>query len=63
MMLTIMVIKICDLIGNFITIDKNIIFFIVWLVITALFIYSYKKQTDYIRKRVENYINIKNKKE
>ena len=63
MMLTIMVIKVCDLIGNFITIDKNIIFFIVWLVITALFIYSYKKQTDYIRKRVENYINIKNKKE
>ncbi|WP_317989182.1 hypothetical protein [Faecalibacillus intestinalis] len=61
MMLTIMVIKICDLIGNFITIGNNIIFLIVWLVITALFIYSYKKQTDYIRERVENYISKKTK--
>ena len=63
MMLTIMAIKICDLIGNFITIGNNIIFLIIWLVVTALFIYSYKKQTDYIRERVENYISIKNEKE
>lgn len=43
-------------------IGRNIMFMIVIFMLIGLFVYSYKKQTDYIRKRVEDYISSKNKK-
>lgn len=48
-----------DMINNFGVVGNNIIFLIICLLITMLFIHSYKKQTDYIRKRVEKYIKSK----
>ena len=45
----------CGEIGN------NLVFVIVCLIITILFVYSYKKQTDYIRNRVERYNNLREK--
>ena len=40
---------------------SDLIFSFIFLVITILFIYSYKKQTDYVRRRVEKYkLNKKN---
>lgn len=38
---------------------NNIVFVIICLVTIILFIYSYKKQTDYIRSRVEKYNDLK----
>ena len=34
---------------------NNLVFIIMCLMGIALFVFSYKKQTDYIRKRVESY--------
>ena len=43
-------------------IGNNIVFLVVCLLVIILFVYSYKKQTDYVRGRVEKYINSKQKK-
>lgn len=38
---------------------NNLVFVIICLIVVILFMYSYKKQTDYIRSRVEKYNNMK----
>lgn len=38
---------------------RNLIFIIVCLLLISLFLHSYKKQTDYIRERVEKYVKSK----
>lgn len=48
-----------DMINNFGVVGSNIVFLIICLLIIMLFIRSYKKQTDYIRKRVEKYVKSK----
>lgn len=48
-----------DLIHGLGVIGKNIVFLVVCFLLTGLFIYSYKKQTDFIRKRVEKHMNSK----
>ena len=45
-----------DLINDLGIVGCNSAFLIVCLLITMLFIHSYKKQTDYIRGRVEKYV-------
>lgn len=41
--------------------SSDLLLFFIFLLITILFIYSYKKQTDYVRRRVEKYkLNKKN---
>ena len=50
-----------DLINKLGIIGSNLVFIIVCFLIMILFIYSYKKQTDYIRKRVEKYVELKQK--
>lgn len=52
-----------DLIDNFGIAGNNLIFLITCLAVIILFIYSYKKQTDYIRGRVEKYVESKIDKE
>lgn len=64
MLITVMGVKmydwlLYDFIDNLGTVGNNIVFLIVCMLITMLFIYSYKKQTDYIRDRVEKYIKSK----
>lgn len=46
------------LLGKF---GNNLAFVIVCLIITFLFVYSYKKQTNFIRVRVERYNSLKEK--
>ena len=48
-----------DLINDFGILGNNSAFLIVCLLILTLFIHSYKKQTDYIRGRVEKYVKSK----
>lgn len=48
-----------DMINNFGVVGKNIIFLIICLLITMLFICSYKQQTDRIRERVDIYFKSK----
>lgn len=48
-----------DLINDLGAAGSNSVFIIACLLLTILFIYSYKKQTDYIRGRVEKYIKPK----
>ena len=38
---------------------NNLVFVMICLIIIILFVYSYKKQTDYIRNRVEKYNDLK----
>lgn len=40
-------------------VGNNLVFVIICLIFVILFMYSYKKQTDYIRSRVEKYNNMK----
>lgn len=40
-------------------VGNNLFFVIICLIVSVLFMYSYKKQTDYIRSRVEKYNNMK----
>ena len=48
-----------DLINDLGVSGSNSVFLIVCLLIIMLFICSYKKQTDYIRGRVEKYVKSK----
>lgn len=48
-----------DLIDDLGVAGSNSVFLIACLLITMLFIHSYKKQTDYIRGRVEKYVKSK----
>lgn len=48
-----------DLINDLGISGSNSVFLIVCLLIIMLFIHSYKKQTDYIRRRVEKYVKSK----
>ena len=48
-----------DFINNIGVLGNNLIFIIICLLIVLLFSQSYKKQTDYIRSRVEEYTNSK----
>lgn len=50
-----------DLISGLGIAGNNSIFLIGCLVLTMLFIHSYKKQTDYIKARVEKYVKEKNR--
>lgn len=50
-----------DWISGFGTAGNNSIFLIGCLLMTMLFIHSYKKQTDYIKARVEKYVKVKNR--
>lgn len=48
-----------DLFNNLTITANNLVFFIILFLIIILFLYSYKKQTNYVRKRVNNYIQSK----
>ena len=48
-----------DCINNFGVTGNNIVFIVACLLIIILFVISYKKQTDYIRERVEKYVKSK----
>ena len=48
-----------DFINNIGVLGNNLIFIIICLLIVLLFSQSYKKQTDYIRRRVKKYTNSK----
>lgn len=51
-----------DIIVHYGTYGNNLAFIFICLLLIILFVYSYKKQTDYIKRRVEKYIGSKQKK-
>lgn len=64
MVISIMAVKlydwlIYDLVQCLGKVGNNLVFVIFCLIVIILFIYSYKKQTDYIRSRVEKHNNLK----
>ena len=52
-----------DIVVRYGTLGNNVAFIFICLLLIILFVYSYKKQTDYIKRRVEKYVSSKQNKE